>query len=335
MHFPFSDVPALGQTVEVAPGVLWLRMPLPYALDHINLWLIADGDGWVAVDTGFGLPPAQEAWQKLLAQRPLTRLIVTHFHPDHVGLAGWLMERTGAPLMMSALEFLSAQAVWLQAPGFSVQDMVRFFRTHGLDEAQQTALIERGNSYRRGVPMLPHTFHRLRDGDRIRIGAHDWQVIVGRGHAPEHVSLYCHTLGVLISGDMLLPKISTNVSVWAVCPEDDPLGDFLASLPALEALPANTLVLPSHGLPFRGIPQRIAALRAHHEARLAEILAACHTPRCAAELVPIIFPRPLDTHQLVFAFGETIAHLNHAWHAGQLMRQADSDGKIRFVHTNH
>lgn len=331
--YPFPEPPALATTIEVAPGIRWLRMPLPFALDHINLWLIEAHDGWTIVDTGYALPAAKEAWRIQLQHYRPNRVVVTHFHPDHIGLAAWLMAEYDLPLFMSHGELLSAFAAWLQAPGHGYRDMVAFFARHGLGTSEQEALLTRGAAYPKGVPELPATYERLRAGDTLTLGETTWRVIVGYGHSPEHVSLYCPERKVLISGDMLLPKISTNVGVWAVAPHDDPLGDFLASLDAFTALPDETLVLPSHGLPFQGIAARVAALKAHHDARFAELLAACAKDPCtAAELVPILFPRALDLHQLVFALGETIAHLNHAWRCGWLQRTVDRNGMIRFAH---
>jgi glyoxylase-like metal-dependent hydrolase (beta-lactamase superfamily II) len=177
---------------------------------------------------------------------------------------------------------------------------------------------------------VPHAYSRMRDGDQIQIGAHAWRVIAGYGHSPEHAALYCAGLQVLISGDMVLPRISTNVSVFAVEPEGNPLQLYLDSLGKFKDLPADTLVLPSHGKPFRGLHTRIAQLRDHHSARLAEVLQACRTPLCAAEIVPIMFRRPLDVHQLTFALGEALAHLHKLWFDGILRRETGTDGIIRF-----
>lgn len=331
--YPWSDHPASGQLRPVADGVGWIRMPLPFALDHVNLWLLDDGDAAVAVDTGYGLDEVRAHWNAILAAnaRPLSRVVVTHCHPDHLGLAAWLAARDGAKVCMTQGEFLGGHALWHQLPGYCVADMVEQFRAHGLDAARLDALAARGNAYRRGVPALPTRYQRLLDGDRLQIGAHQWQVIVGYGHAPEHASLYCASLGILISGDMLLPRISTNVSVLAATPDDDPLGRFLASLRRIGELPEQTLVLPSHGRPFRGIRARVAQLLAHHRDRCNELLAACSTPRSAGELLGTLFPRELDTHQVMFAMGEAIAHLNHLAVQGALSRQVDGDGVIRFA----
>jgi glyoxylase-like metal-dependent hydrolase (beta-lactamase superfamily II) len=299
-------------------------MPLPFALDHINLWLLADDDSWTAVDTGFSAKPVMEAWQRVLADRKLGRVLVTHFHPDHLGLAAWLQEQTGAGLWMTQGEYLTAYMVHGQIAGCGIPAMLDFFRAHGLDEAPIEALRARGNVYARGVPTIPDTFRRLQDSDRLTIGGCAWRVIVGHGHAPEHASLYCEDQHVLISGDMVLPRISTNISVFAATPDADPLGWFLASLDRLRALPEDTLVLPSHGLPFHGLHARIAQLEAHHAARCDDLLDACAVPKTAAELIPVLFPREItDPHQVMFAMGESIAHLNYLHQAHRLERIVD------------
>jgi glyoxylase-like metal-dependent hydrolase (beta-lactamase superfamily II) len=336
-QFPHPTPPAPGETLAVAPGVHWLRMPLPFALDHINLWLLEDEhDGrpaWTIVDTGYGLAEVQALWQQILDRldAPVTRIVVTHFHPDHVGLAQWLQEKTGAPVWMTAGEYLTAHAVFHETSGHGTQPMLDQFRRHGLGGERLAALAKRANSYARGVPALPHTYRRLLDGDALSIGGRSWRVRVGYGHSPEHASLYCADNGVLISGDMLLPKISTNISVFAVTPAADSLAQYLDSLDRYGDLPAATLALPSHGLPFRGIHARVAAQHAHHAERLDVLAAACGEPKSAADLLATLFPRELDTHQVMFAMGEAIAHLNRLEYAGTLVREDGEDGVVRFV----
>jgi glyoxylase-like metal-dependent hydrolase (beta-lactamase superfamily II) len=338
LEYPRATPPAPGEVIEIAPRIRWLRMPLPFALDHINLWLLYDGDGGCTlVDCGYGDAATRALWERqfstTLAAMPIRRIIVTHCHPDHVGNAAWLAARFGVPVAMTHAEFLSAHALAARHSGYAVDATIRFFRQHGLAAAELAALEKRGNAYVRGVPELPETFDRLLDGDTRRAGGTSWRVVEGHGHSPEHAALYSGERGVLISGDMLLPKISTNVSVWAVEPDGNPLARFLDSLSAYEALPTDTLVLPSHGLPFRGIPVRVAQLRAHHDARLGELrdaVTAATAPLCAADLVPVLFPRELDLQQRYFAMGETIAHLNFLWHAATLERQTAADGTLRF-----
>ncbi len=332
--YPQPHPPAAGETLEVAPGVFWLRMALPFQLDHINLWLLRDGVGWAIVDSGFANDDTRAAWETVLAglEGPVTRLVVTHFHPDHFGLADWLLARTGATLWMTTGEFLTAHAVWNEVGGHGARFMAEQFRQHGLDAVLVEKFAKRGSGYRASVPGLPQHYRRMLDGDALDIGGRSWKVIVGHGHAPEHAALYCRELDVLISGDMLLPRISTNISVFAATPEADALGWFLASLNAMaRELPARTLVLPSHGLPFVGIQERVGALHAHHEERLQALEEACEqAPQSAAGLLSTLFPRALDTHQTMFAMGEAIAHLNRLEKNGRLARSVDAEGVVRF-----
>ncbi len=335
MEFPLREPPAPGTVCEIAQGVYWLRMPLPFALDHINLWLLRDESGWVAVDCGIGSSQTQSLWESILtdalAGNMLTRVIVTHFHPDHFGNAGWLTQRFGAPLWMTSAEYLTAHANFEARAGYGSESTARLFAAHGLDPQRVQAIAGRGNSYRKIVSEPPTAFVRMIDGDSISIAGNDWRVIVGYGHAVEHAALYCEALGTLISGDMLLPKISTNVSVWPTEPEGDPLKLFLQSIDRFVQLPATTLVLPSHGLPFRGAHARVAMLHSHHSQRLAEVIEECATARTAAELIPVLFRRELDLHQTFFAMGEAIAHLHYLWHQGRIERSLEADGVYRFV----
>jgi glyoxylase-like metal-dependent hydrolase (beta-lactamase superfamily II) len=324
LEFPWTTPVPPGEVQAVADGVYWLRMPLPFALDHINLWLLRDGDGWTAVDCGVALPETQGYWDRILAETVgaagLGRVLVTHFHPDHFGNAGWLTRRFDAPLWMTESDYLTAHAQYEAQAGYGSDAIARLFAEHGLDADRVAAAAARGNSYSRIVSEPPTRFARIMDGDDIAIDGRKWRVIVGYGHAPEHAALYCRELGVLISGDMLLPKISTNVSVWPTEPEGDPLRLFLRSIDRFRALPADTLVLPSHGLPFRGAHVRVQALHDHHRDRLAEVVAACSAETTAANMLPLLFRRPLDTHQTNFAMGEAIAHLHYLWHQGRLVR---------------
>jgi glyoxylase-like metal-dependent hydrolase (beta-lactamase superfamily II) len=273
----------------------------------------------------------KQAWKSALAGRHLSRQIVTHFHPDHLGLAGWLESEYGAPLWMTQGEYLTAHVIAAGLPPFDIPSMVALFRRHGLDAERCAALEARGNAYRRGVPVIPATFQPIFEGDTLTIGAHDWRVILGHGHAPEHASLYCAELKVLIAGDMLLPRISTNVSAYAAAPELDTLKLYLDSIDRLTALPEDTLVLPSHGRPFRGIHARVAELHAHHDARCDDLLAACaEGPRCAGDLLTVLFGRPIDDpHQTLFAMGEAIAHLNYLESQNRLQRRSEN-GIIRY-----
>jgi glyoxylase-like metal-dependent hydrolase (beta-lactamase superfamily II) len=332
LRFPHAAPPAPGALAEVAPGIHWLRMPLPFALDHINLWLLEDGAGWTIVDSGLDTPITIELWERIfadaLAGKPVTRLIVTHFHPDHMGLAGWLTRRWQIPLWVSETEWLWARMLAGDRDDDAfAADQVEFYRPTGLDEATVQEFAARGNQYAKRVGAVPRVFHRIADGMSIAIGGRDWRVIIGRGHAPEHACLHCPELDLLIAGDQVLPKISPNISVWASEPEANPLARYLESLETLRrAVPDDVLVLPSHNLPFYGLDTRIDQLAAHHAARLDEIEIACAIPRSTMDIVPLLFRRKLDTQQLGFAIGEALAHLHYLVAAGRLRRTGRADG---------
>jgi glyoxylase-like metal-dependent hydrolase (beta-lactamase superfamily II) len=341
LDYPLHDVlPDTGHTLELAPGVRWLRMPLPFALDHINLWLLRDEidgrAGWTIVDCGVNDDTTRTAWERIFDSEldglPVLRVIVTHMHPDHVGLAHWLTQRWDCRMWISATDYNAARLASSSTTGFGGGSAAIFMASHGLTDPDAVEKIKgRSNYYASMVPRLPDSFRRLLGGDVIRIGGHDWVCHVGYGHAPEHMSLHCPALGVLISGDMVLPRISTNVSVIDIEPEANPLPLYLASLERMRALPADTLVLPSHGKPFRGLHARIDQLQAHHDERFAELMAACAAaPQSAADLLMVLFKRKLDLHQTTFAMGESIAHLNALWLAGKLVRRLDEDGIHRF-----
>ncbi|MDI4634980.1 MBL fold metallo-hydrolase [Pelomonas sp. V22] len=345
LDYPLGDaLPAPGQVLDVQPGVRWVRMGLPFALDHINLWLLRDEidgpdgevQGWTLVDCGISSDATREAWEQVFANHldglPVLRVIVTHFHPDHMGLSAWLTEKWQCRLWISATDYNLARVASSSTVGMGGETAAAFFGSHGLTDPDSLAKIRgRASYYPSMVPSVPASYRRLMDGLEIDIGGHTWRCMVGYGHAPEHISLFCQTLGVLISGDMLLPRISTNVSVVDVEPEADPLTLYLDSLARLLPLPQDTLVLPSHGKPFRGLHARVDQLQEHHRERLDEVMAACSAKPChAAELLELLFKRKLDLHQTTFAMGESVAHLNALWRAQKLKRHLDADGVYRF-----
>lgn len=317
--------PAEAATVEIVPGVHWVRMPLPFQLDHINLWLLEDGPGWTLIDTGFNNEATRGLWERLfttvMGGRPITRVVATHFHPDHVGLAGWLVPHFDAAFHTTLTEWLYGRMLTLEPDEVSRPQVERFYRHAGLPEEMITAVINRPNGYRTAVVPLPPALDRLYDGDVLTIGGHRWRVVVGRGHAPEQACLLDEERGLFIAGDQILPKISPNVSVWPHEPDSDPLTGYLESLRAFKALPADALVLPSHGHPFTGLHGRIDDLADHHRQRIEETLVACTAPATAYEVMRGMFTRALDVHQTRFAVGEAIAHLNHLVRRGLLARE--------------
>jgi glyoxylase-like metal-dependent hydrolase (beta-lactamase superfamily II) len=344
LDYPFAEtLPERSSAIEVAPGMLWVRMGLPFALDHINLWLLRDedasGPGWSIVDTGIDDAATRAAWERIFATSlgslPVLRVIVTHMHPDHIGCAHWLCERWNVRLWISATDFNVARLASSASAGFGGPLSAAFMAQHGLaaDPDAVGKVGARSSYYKSLVPAVPLSFRRLLGGGTIAIGRGDardgWRCQAGYGHAPEHMALHNAARGVLISGDMVLPRISTNVSVTDVEPESDPLTLYLDSIERMRSIAADVLVLPSHGRPFRGLHTRIEQLQAHHAERFAEVLEACaKTPRTAFELVPVLFKRKLDLHQMTFAMGESIAHLHALWFGGRLERSGE--GIYRF-----
>jgi glyoxylase-like metal-dependent hydrolase (beta-lactamase superfamily II) len=346
LSYPLGDtMPEAGATLELAPGVRWVRMKLPFALDHINLWLLRDEidgrAGWSIVDCGIASDETRNAWERVFADEcdglPVLRVIVTHMHPDHIGLAHWLTERWGCRLWISATDYNAARLASAATTGFGGGSAALFMQSHGLCDPESLDKIRaRTNYYGSMVPQVPERYRRLLDGDVIRVGPASektgWKCHVGYGHAPEHMSLHNAALGLLISGDMVLPMISTNVSVMDIEPEANPLPLYLSSIERMRALPADTLVLPSHGKPFRGLHTRIDQLQQHHDERFAELMQACgEKPMSAADALDVLFKRKLDLHQTTFAMGESIAHLNALWLDGKLARTLDADGVYRFA----
>ncbi len=335
LEYPFAELPAPGTTLKVAPGVHWLRMPLPFQLDHINLWLLEDDAGWTMVDTGIGNAATRELWEKVfgsIEDFSVKRVVVTHYHPDHAGNAAWLCERFGVELWMTQGEYLTAHAVRAGGAGYTSEAVLEVFRKNGLDEKRRAAMSGGGNRYAKLVPDFPHSYRRILDGGRLNIGGREWRAIVGYGHAPEHMSLCCESLNAVIAGDMLLSTISTNVSVWSVDPEGDPLRLFLESIARYRELPADVLVLPSHGKPFRGAHRRVEELRSHHQDRFRDVMDSLHEkPQSAGELLGVLFRRPLDAHQTFFAMGEAIAHLHYLYYAGRATRAVGQDGVMRYA----
>ena len=334
--FPHPDPPEPGGLIEVAPGVLWLRLALPFALDHVNVYLIEDGPGWAVFDTGVCDERTQAVWAMLLAgplhDRPVTRVIATHFHPDHLGLGGWLAARCGVDLWMSQTEYFFAQTLLGRADAIRSPAHRAFFRERGLGEEATEALLGRGHAYLRMTSGVPLSYRRLAAGERLDIGGRHFAVATGGGHSPEQVMLICRDEKLVFSADQVLARISPNISVCPWEPDADPLGAYLASLDSLhDIVPAGALVLPGHHLPFVGLQDRVADLADHHERRCREISDACaERALSAADLVPLLFTRPLDPQQTGFAFGEVLAHVNYLLRRGRLAMHADADRTQRY-----
>ena len=327
--------PAPGSLIDIAPGVRWLRMPLPFRLDHINLWLLADGDGWTAIDTGLGTDDCRAIWERVFAEeldgRPIRRIILTHFHSDHTGLAGWIADRFGAELWMTDGEWERTQIFHNAQAGDWMDTIGGFFTLAGCPAEVVAATRQRWASIGDRVAPLPDRTRRIGEGDVIRIGDLDWRVLIGRGHAPEHASLYCAETDTLIAGDQVLPKISPNVSVHPGHPEENPLADFLDTIVKFRgALPDSATVLPSHKLPFTGLHRRLDELAHHHDDRLAAAWDCCAEPRTVMDVTRALFRPDLDSLQTSLAVSEALAHLNLLVSRDELDRGHRRDGVFEF-----
>lgn len=333
---PPATAPEPGQVVPVLPGLLRVRMPLPFPPGHVNLWLLEHDGGWLAVDTGIGDRPTRALWDQVLAQpalggRQLRALLITHFHPDHIGLVGPLCERFGLAPIMTRIEWLTARALWFDSGPDMIAQQTEHYARAGCPPDYLAFVEARGPLYQRAVKALPRKFHAIRDGGVQRIGGAEWQVMTGAGHSPDMACLYNPALNVLISADQILPRISPYVGMHAGEPAADPLGDFLTSNERFRALPEDVLVLPSHGEPFQTLHARLDALAAHHRERLDQLELACAEPVTALEAAQVVFPRAaVEQTQVAFAVGESLAHLRRLERQGRVRAEPGADGVPRF-----
>jgi len=317
LSYPWGrgTAPIPGQPEKIADGVYWARFPMPMSLDHINIWLLEDEDGWTVVDTCLGISSAKEIWEQLFSGfmqgKPVVRVICTHLHPDHVGLAGWLTERFDCELWMSREEFLMCRAMAGDTGRPAPDVALRFYRAAGYNEEQLERYKKKFGNFGRAISTLPDSFRRLVDRETITIGDRYWQVIVGSGHSPEHVCLYCPALKLLISGDQVLPRITPNVSVHPTEPKGDTLKEWLRSSARIrEILPDDVLVLPAHEAPFFGLHVRLSQLIESHNSDLNTLFDYLSQPKRAVDCFPALFRREIDASTLGLAIGETMAHLN-------------------------
>lgn len=324
-----TDVPDRGGFVEIAPGVRWIRLPLPFRLDHINVWALDDGDGWTVVDTGVRTDEVAGVWEKLTSQspldRPLKRVFVTHMHPDHIGMAGWLTRKHSVKLWASRLEYLACRVVVADGGREAPADAVRFYREAGWGPAALDAYRARFGNFGQLIYALPDSYRRLDDGDIVAIGGRNWEVVTGNGHSPEHVCLYCEALKLLISGDQVLPRISSNVSVHPMEPEANPMADWYASLDKVQRrVPDDVLVLPAHNDCFHGLHARIRQLREGQDAAMDRLRDSLSEPRRVVDVFVALFRRAIqeaDGPLLGMATGEAIACLNYLIDAGEATRE--------------
>lgn len=322
--------PGRGETRTLADGITWLRMPLPFSLDHINLWLLRDDGGWVIVDTGLDTNTTREIWRRVFAENmggePATHVVVTHLHPDHAGCTHFLVKEFGADLWMTREEYLLCRVLIADTGNEAPSEGERFYRSAGFTEEQIALYKENFGLFGKFVKGMPQSYRRMQDGERLAFGGQEWDVIVGRGHSPEHACLYDRSRNVLISGDQILPTISPNISVWPTEPLANPLADFFASIDRLESeLAEDVLVLPAHGKPFRGVHARLEALRREHMDRLAILLENGRQARRVVDVFPDLFGRAINDGNRVMATGEALAHLHYLVETGDLIAVRDDD----------
>jgi glyoxylase-like metal-dependent hydrolase (beta-lactamase superfamily II) len=337
LHYEFDFKPEIGEAVDILPGVKWLRLPLPFMLGHINVWLLQDGDGWAIVDTGIGSQESRDVWSGLFAHTLKTskpsRVLVTHMHPDHVGCAGWLCEHFGIELSMSRDEYLLCRVLVSDTGRPVPEEGKHFYRAAGFSEKQLLLYEKMFGGFGKMVSPLPQSFQRMQHGDLLNIGEQQWQVVVGSGHSPEHACLFCPDLNVLISGDQILPTISSNVSVFPTEPYANPLQEWLLSLNRLKTeLPDDVLVLPAHGKPFRGAKHRLDHLIKGHQNGLDKMREFCRKPCRAVDLFPVLFKSKISDHNHMMAAGEALAHIHYLQNRGEIQIERIEDG-VRWYKT--
>ncbi len=343
LTYPFDAPPATGHSIEVAPGVMWMRMPMGGKLDHVNVWAIKDddhdggGNSWAVVDSGMHTEQTVEAWEaqfaaataKNVGQSRLTRVLVTHMHPDHVGMAGWLTQKFGCRLWMTQLEYLNCRVLMADTGREPPFDALQFYQRAGWGAEAISVYKTRFGNFGKRIFQLPQSYRRVMDGDQIQIGRHQWRVVVGTGHSPEHACYYCPELNVLISGDQVLPRISSNVSVHPTEPDANPMFDWLISIEKIKReVPDSVLVLPSHHDCFRGLHARLDYLAASQLRTIDRLRKSLRVPKRAVDVFMSLFGRAIDQSDgglLHLATGESLACLNYLWHRGELMRNVDAD----------
>ncbi len=336
IRYPHETPPAEGEAIDVADGILWMRLPLPMKLDHVNIYALQDGDGWCIIDTGFHSKRSIGVWEKLLAGplggKPVTRVLVTHHHPDHIGNAGWFIKNHGAALWTTRTAWLFSRMLTLDVQAEWPAETIEFYRRSGMaEDVLQGRLAERPFNFADVVHPMPLGFQRIKEGDEITIGARRWRVLIGNGHAPEHATLWSMDDNIVIAGDQIIPGISSNLGVYATEPEADPVQDWLDSCERFASLASEDhFVLPGHKLPFTGLPDRMRQLIDNHHSALKRLLDHLETPKTAGECFQPLFKRKIGAGEYGLALVESVGHLNHLHQLGQVTRRLDDKGAWRF-----
>lgn len=336
LRYPWPEAPEHGTAVEVAEGVLWFRLPLPMKLDHVNIYALDDGDSWTVIDTGFDTGNTRRLWQEMMAGpmggKPVGRVIVTHHHPDHIGLAGWFQAEFGAELVTTRTAWLMARMLVLDEQATPLPETLAFYRSAGMDpELYEKRAAERPFNFADIVAPMPLGYTRIQQGQTIRIGGRTWDIHMGNGHAPEHATFWSRDDNLVLSGDQILSSISPNVGVHATEPMADPIGEWLEACERLEPLArADHLVLGGHKLPFTGLPTRMRQLIDNHHGALKRLLAYIDTPKSATECFALLFKRKIGEGEYGLAMVEAFAHLSHLHQTGLATRTLREDGALVF-----
>ncbi|MCY4181126.1 MAG: MBL fold metallo-hydrolase [Litoreibacter sp.] len=331
LSYPFETIPEEGAAIEVAPDILWMRLPLPMALDHVNVYAIADGDGWVIVDTGFFSKRGVAIWKGLLAGplqgKPVSEVIFTHHHPDHIGMAGWFQSEHGAQLLTTRTAWLMARMLTLDVQPVPTPEAITFYTRGGMDpEILEKRKSERPFNFADCVAPMPQGYRRIKQGDRIRLGDRIWDVRIGHGHAPEH-AIFWSDDGIVLGGDQLLPSISPNLGLYPNEPEADPVSDWLQACAGFQSFATDDqLVLPGHKLPFYGLPLRLRQLIDNHHGALDRLLDFLKTSHSAHECFLTLFKREIRGGEYGLALVEAMAHCHHLYLSGQVTRSMREDG---------
>lgn len=337
IRYPWEAAPEFGEAVEVAEGVLWLRLPLPMKLDHVNVYALDDGDGWTVVDTGFSSKKSKAVWEALLGGplkgKPVTRVIVTHHHPDHVGLAGWFQSAMGAELVTTRTAWLLARMLLLDVEPVPRAETVAYWKGCGMArEVLEKRLTERPFNFADCVAPMPVGYTRIQQGDVLTAGGRTWDVHIGNGHAPEHATLWSRECDLVIAGDQILPSISSNLGVYPTEPEADPVGEWLEACERLSGLARGEhLVLGGHKLPFTGLPARMRQLIENHHSALDRLEVVLKEPKTAVDCFATLFKRRIGEAEYGLAMVEAMAHCLHLWHAGRATRERRDDGAWVFA----
>ncbi|PCI62227.1 MAG: MBL fold metallo-hydrolase [Kordiimonadales bacterium] len=325
-----EDLPKDDYVIEVTPGVLWARIPLPWSLDHINVYLLEEEDGWTVIDTGAQGKTGRDIWELLeknvLGGKPITHVVATHLHPDHLGLAGWLVERHNAKFSMTQAEYLLAQSLWMGASDSMPKAEMEFMFRAGVSRDLEESMSSKGfGHFKKGVHELPYSYERIEDGSIMMLGGKRWQVVIGRGHSPEHACLLCLDVPMMIGGDQILPEITSNVSVYGREPLGNPLAHWLSSLDRMRAIDSDPIVLPSHGRVFKGLINRLDSLIDSHLRKLVRLHGWCGEARSVTETFPTLFRRKVTGMDFFLALGEATAHLHLLESLGLLERSFDGN----------